>query len=127
MLTAREKHGVRPFDPAAYLNDENEMAQYLALCIEDGDMDLFFSALDDVIRARGIAEVSRLTGLGRESLYKTFRPERKPQFVTVLKVLEALGVGMGFHARSPSRPASPPAKKTTKAVPRKNRRAVTHA
>ena len=45
-------------------------------------------------RARGMAQVARDAGLGRESLYKALTPGAKPRFDTVLKVARALGVNL---------------------------------
>ena len=42
--------------------------------------------------ARGMADIARETGLGRESLYKALPPEGNPEFGTVLKVVKALGL-----------------------------------
>jgi probable addiction module antidote protein len=49
-------------------------------------------ALGDIARAKGMAELSRETGLGRESLYKALSSEGNPQLSTVLKVAKALGL-----------------------------------
>jgi probable addiction module antidote protein len=49
-------------------------------------------ALGDIARARGMAQIARDTGLGRESLYKALAPGAKPRFDTILKVARALGV-----------------------------------
>jgi probable addiction module antidote protein len=49
-------------------------------------------ALGDVARAKGMAQVARDAGLGRESLYKALAPGAKPRFETVMKVARALGV-----------------------------------
>ncbi|RPI40164.1 MAG: putative addiction module antidote protein [Betaproteobacteria bacterium] len=54
-------------------------------------------ALADIARARGMAEVAREAGLGRESLYKALSPGAKPRFDTVLKVARALGVRLSAH------------------------------
>ena len=88
---------LRDFDPARGFRSEKEMAHYLAACLETGDMDLFFAALDDVMRAKGMAETSEKTGLGVNSLYKTFTAGRQPRFSTVVKIAHSLGVGIGFH------------------------------
>ena len=56
------------------------------------DPDLLLLALGDVARARGMAQVAKDAGLGRESLYKALAPGAKPRFDTVLKVARALGV-----------------------------------
>ena len=45
-----------------------------------------------VARAKGMAQVAKDAGLGRESLYKALAPGAKPRFETVMKVARALGV-----------------------------------
>jgi probable addiction module antidote protein len=81
-----------PFDPADYLDDEETIAEYLTAALEDPNPDIFLVAVRDVARARGMAQLARDTGLGRESLYKALAPGAKPRYDTVLKVLHALGV-----------------------------------
>jgi probable addiction module antidote protein len=60
--------------------------------LETNDPDFLLLALGDVARARGMAQIARDSGLGRESLYKALAPGAKPRFDTVLKVARALGV-----------------------------------
>lgn len=81
-----------PFDAADYLDDEEIIAEYLTAALEDPNPDLFLVAVRDVARARGMAQLARDTGLGRESLYKALAPGAKPRYDTMLKVLRALGV-----------------------------------
>jgi len=81
-----------PFDAVDYLDDEEVIAEYLTAALEDPNPDLFLVAVRDVARARGMAQLARDTGLGRESLYKALAPGAKPRYDTVLKVLRALGV-----------------------------------
>ena len=50
------------------------------------------AAVGDIARAKGMAQIARETGLGRESLYKALSPEGNPEFATVLKVVRALGL-----------------------------------
>ncbi|WP_423222507.1 addiction module antidote protein [Candidatus Amarolinea aalborgensis] len=80
------------FDAADYLDDEETMAEYLTAALEDPNPDVFLAAVRDVARARGMAQLAKDTGLGRESLYKTLAPGAKPRYDTVLKLLHALGV-----------------------------------
>jgi len=80
------------FDAADYLDDEETIAEYLTAALEDPNPDIFLVAVRDVARARGMAQLARDTGLGRESLYKALAPGAKPRYDTVLKVLHALGV-----------------------------------
>lgn len=82
------------FDAADYLDSDEAIAEYLTAILEQDDADLTIKALGDVAKARGMAEIARSTGLGRESLYKAFRPGAHPRFDTILKVMKALGVKM---------------------------------
>ena len=81
-----------PFDAARYLTDDAAIAEYMTAILETDDPDLLLLALGDVARARGMAQVAKDTGLGRESLYKALAPGAKPRFDTVLKVARALGI-----------------------------------
>ena len=81
-----------PWDSAAYLRTERDIANYLEAVFEDGDPALVAAALGDIARAKGMAKVARKAGLGRESLYKALSPDGNPEFATVLKVVRALGL-----------------------------------
>lgn len=81
-----------PFDAARYLTDDVAIVEYINAVLETGEPDLLLLALGDVARARGMAQVAKDAGLGRESLYKALAPGAKPRFDTVLKVARALGV-----------------------------------
>jgi probable addiction module antidote protein len=81
---------VSKFDAADYLNTPVAIADYLTEAFETNDPAC--NALDTVARAKGIADVSKATGLSRESLYKTFKETAKPEFDTVRKVMQSLGV-----------------------------------
>lgn len=86
-----------PFDAAKYLTDDETVAEYMNAVLESEDSDLLLLALGDVARARGMAQVAKDAGLGRESLYKALTPGAKPRFDTVLKVARALGVRLTAH------------------------------
>jgi probable addiction module antidote protein len=86
-----------PFDAARYLTDDAAVAEYMTAVLETEDPDLLLLALADVARARGMAQVAKEAGLGRESLYKALAPGAKPRFDTVLKVARALGVRLTAH------------------------------
>ncbi|MDN5872465.1 MAG: putative addiction module antidote protein [Nitrococcus sp.] len=87
-----------PFDAAKYLTGDEAIAEYMNAVLESEDFDLLLLALGDVARARGMAQVAKASGLGRESLYKALSPGAKPRFDTVLKVARALGVRLTAHA-----------------------------
>jgi len=86
-----------PFDAARYLTDDAAVAEYLTAVLEADDPDLLLLALADIARARGMAQIAKDAGLGRESLYKALAPGAKPRFDTVLKVARALGVRLSAH------------------------------
>lgn len=82
----------RPYDTAEYLRSDADMAAYLEACLEEGDPALVTHALGAIARAKGMTQLARDTGLGRESLYKALSAEGNPEFATVLKVARALGI-----------------------------------
>ena len=82
----------KPWDPAEHLNTDEDMAAYLEAALEEGDPALVAAALGDIARAKGMTEVARDTGLGRESLYKALSASGNPEFATVMKVVSALGL-----------------------------------
>ena len=81
-----------PFDVSQYLDDDTVIAEYLSAAAEDPNPDVFLAALGDVAKARGMAEIARTSGLGRESLYKALGAGAHPRYETVSAVLRALGV-----------------------------------
>jgi probable addiction module antidote protein len=92
------KTETRPWDAAEHLNTAADMAAYLEAALEDGDPTLITAVLGDIARAKGMAQLARDTGLGRESLYKALSAEGNPEFATVLKVIRALGLKLHAEA-----------------------------
>ncbi len=80
------------FDAADYLTDEETIAEYLNAALEDSNPDLLLVAVRDVARARGMTQLAKDSGLGRESLYKALTPGAKPRYDTVLQIMHGLGV-----------------------------------
>ncbi|NOT48495.1 MAG: putative addiction module antidote protein, partial [Acidobacteria bacterium] len=74
--------------------------------LEDANPEVFLRAIADVAKARGMSQLAKDAGVGRESLYKALAPGAKPRYDTVLKLMRALGVEL--HAARISE-----AKKTT--------------
>jgi probable addiction module antidote protein len=84
--------GTRTWDAAEHLESEQDMVAYLEAALEENDAALVAAVLGDIARAKGMTEVARETGLGRESLYKALSRDGNPEFATVLKVVRALGL-----------------------------------
>jgi probable addiction module antidote protein len=80
------------WDPVNQLGKSENMAAYLEAALEDGDPQLLADGLGDLARARGISQVARDAGLGRESLYKALSSSGNPELATVLEVISALGL-----------------------------------
>lgn len=80
------------WDASEHLETDEDMVLYLEAAFEDGDPALITAVLGDIARAKGIAQIAEITGLGRTSLYKALSPEGRPDFATVLKVINALGM-----------------------------------
>ena len=92
------KEKILEFDPSVYLDSEETIAEYLTVTLEENDPDLLLAALSNVAKARGMSQIARESGLGRESLYKALTPGSKPRFETIMKVMHALGVKLAVHA-----------------------------
>jgi probable addiction module antidote protein len=89
---------VSEFDPSAFLDDDEVVAEYLSAALEEDNPDVFLAAVGHVAKARGMTAIAERAGLGRESLYKAFAPGAKPRYDTVLKVLHSLGVKLSVSA-----------------------------
>jgi probable addiction module antidote protein len=100
MSNGKGKLKLLPFDASQYLTDDAAIAEYMSAVLETGDADLLLLALGDVDRARGMAQVAKDAGLGRESLYKALAPGATPRFDTVVKVARALGVRLTAQSAS---------------------------
>ena len=88
------------YDVADYLQTPEDRAAYLDACIEESEGDATFiaKALGDIARAQGMAKVARDAGLSRESLYKALSGTRAPDFDTILRVTQALGIKLHAEA-----------------------------
>lgn len=94
------KPKLKKWDSAEHLKTNEDMAMYLEACLEEASDDPAFiaKALGTIARAKGMSQLARDTGLGRESLYKALSGEGNPSFATILKVTRALGIKL--HAKA---------------------------
>jgi probable addiction module antidote protein len=96
----------RPYDAARYLDDDATIAAYLQeslkVAMEDSDPGFLAQALGTVARARGMTEIAQAAGLSRESLYKALDEDGNPEFGTILRVLQALGLKLSITAADSS-------------------------
>ena len=89
---------VTTFDISQYLDSKEMIAEYLSQVLADGDTNELLDAIGNIAKAKGMSQIAKDTGLGRESLYKTFQNGSKPRFETVIKVLDSFGVKLQVSA-----------------------------
>jgi probable addiction module antidote protein len=95
--------GTTRFDAAEYLDTVERQAAYISAALETGDPDFVRDALGIVARARGMAEIAKSADLNRESLYKALGGTGNPEFATVMRVLQALGLRLSAHPAATKR------------------------
>ncbi len=81
-----------PFDISDYLDNDEVIAEYLTAASQDANPDVLLAAISHVAKAKGMTQVAKDAGLGRESLYKALSPGAHPRFETISAVLRALNV-----------------------------------
>ena len=79
------------FDIADYLDNKEMIAEYLNAVLEEGDNSDVITAIGHIVKSIGMTKIAEETGLSRPSLYKALSDGAKPQFVTIMKVLKAIG------------------------------------
>jgi probable addiction module antidote protein len=83
------------------LKTDEDIAEYLSVVIEDGDPALLAVTLGDIARARGMTQIAKDAGIGREALYKALRADSSPHFDTIARVCKALGVKLVVQPDTP--------------------------
>ncbi len=85
------------WDASEYLETEEDVSAYLNAIVEEDDPSLLQAALGDVAKARGMSDIAKDAGVGRESLYKSLSTSGNPSFQTISRVSKALGLKMTFE------------------------------
>jgi probable addiction module antidote protein len=91
---------LRPFDPANYLETEEDILFYLEAAMEGNDPKHITSALGDIARSKGMSEIARKAGLGRQALYKALSEDGNPTLETLVAVLGVLGLELTVQKRA---------------------------
>ncbi|MBR1266990.1 putative addiction module antidote protein [Bradyrhizobium sp. AUGA SZCCT0222] len=95
------------FDAADYLDTEKRQIAYIAAALESGDADFVRDALGLVARAHGMAGIAKKAGLNRESLYKALGETGNPEFGTVMRIVQALGLTLSARPAASGRTPKP--------------------
>lgn len=80
------------FDMAETLKTEEDIITYLNIVLEENDPAELAHALGVIAKAKGMTQIAKEAGIGREALYKALRHDSAPRFDTINRVLNALGL-----------------------------------
>ena len=90
--------------PSDLRDNPLNIAEHLNKAFATDDFALIFKALNEVMRAQNVSALSRVTGLRRDRLYKTFGGDIDPDFSRVLKLLEGFDVQVTIVPRKDKKP-----------------------
>lgn len=91
---------VYPFDPAEHLQTEDDILHYLEAAMEGNDPKHIASALGDVARSKGMSDIAKKAGLGRQALYNSLSENGNPTLDTLVSVLDVLGLSLTVQRRA---------------------------
>jgi probable addiction module antidote protein len=77
----------KKYSASEFIDSPEMAAAYLAVSLEENGMEGFLKALGEVAKAKGMTQVSKEIGSGRQSLYKSLSEDGNPQFETIMKLL----------------------------------------
>lgn len=91
------------YDSAEFLRTPEALEFYMAEALETGEPALIAHALGVVARASSMSEIAKKTGLARENLYKALSANGRPEFETVMRVLNALDLKLTIQPKLQSK------------------------
>ncbi len=98
----KELLDVSEFDAAEFFDSDEAIEAYLEETMSENDSRAFLRALNTVVRAKGLSQLSRETGIPRESLYLSLSEKGNPGFYTLWKVAVALGLVLTMRKKPTS-------------------------
>lgn len=78
---------------------DQEMTAAINSALASGDTKGVVELLGQVAKAHGMSQVAKETGLAREGLYRALSSGGNPEFATVLKVMESVGLRLMVGGR----------------------------
>jgi probable addiction module antidote protein len=109
-MAERSVSRTKKLDPKKYRDSPTAIAEYLTEAFEKNEIEVILRAIQSVMQAQNVQELSEVTGLRRDNLYRTFRGEADPLFSRVLTVLAGLNVRFVLQPlparEKPARPKS---------------------
>ena len=89
-----------PYDTADLIETEEDILFFLEAAMEGNDPVHIARALGVVARSKGMTEIARTTGLGRQALYTALSENGNPTLETLMAVLGALGLELTVQKRA---------------------------
>jgi probable addiction module antidote protein len=105
-----EPHQTEDDPPSALPFDvsEEDFADHINAAFLKGDMAEVVNLLGNFAKIRGMATVAKKAGLSRESLYRSLSSEGNPEFSTILKVIDSLGLRLSVSKSEPKSASQAP-------------------
>jgi probable addiction module antidote protein len=94
----KKKTKTSPYDSVEYLDSIEAINAYMEEALDTDDPAFIAKALGTIARARGMSRIAKKAGLSRESLYKALSTEGNPEFGTIIRVMQALGLKFSITA-----------------------------
>ncbi len=88
----------KDFDRSEYIKDPKQASEYLEIMLKENGTEGFYQALGDIAKAKGMSDISKKVGVGRESLYKSLSKKGNPNFNTIIQTLKSLNIDINFKA-----------------------------
>ncbi|MCL2381303.1 MAG: putative addiction module antidote protein [Treponema sp.] len=98
--TAREKITFSKYDTAEYIESKEDVIAFLEAAMEENDPEFLLETIGHIARSKGMAQLARELNMDRAGLYKSFSPDGNPYFLTVVKVLDKLGLRVRLEKKS---------------------------
>ncbi|MCL1912067.1 MAG: putative addiction module antidote protein [Leptospirales bacterium] len=94
---------ITEWDASEYLKTDNDIVEYLSLAFEDNDINHIKLAIATAAKAKNMTELAKKMGISRTSLYKSLSTKGNPEFNTIHKILNALGVRLSVVEYKPEK------------------------
>lgn len=91
------------WDAAEYLETDEQIEAFLVEAAQESP-EFLVHALGIAAKARGMTEVAKQAGVTRASLYRSLDGTKKPQFETIAKVMDALGMSLTVQRKNQTQP-----------------------
>ena len=89
---------LKTFELSDFLDNDDVRKEYLNQVLADGDLEELKRALLYISKSYGVEKIAKKANLNRESFYKIFKPNSKPRFETISKILRAFDMNLSISA-----------------------------